>query len=169
MPAQGYPRYVIKPSLARVLVPEGIKTAFLCVLFYAGIWVNVFLLKMEIPDIVNWLIWAFLGMLLLLDIVLKWTKAKRMRAEVYTDRIIIHSEKDEDEVFWVQASPPEAEQNFIDKIFGTATIVIGYGRMRFVKNFEKIVPYLEQYRKYAVYYANYYRQQKAEGQAGSQA
>ena len=153
------PRYIIKASEARVLRPQALKVVGLCALFYGGVWVNAFLLGWDIPSVVNLLIFIILGVLIILELIMQFLKTKKTKIELYIDRMIVKTNKDEDTIMWGQASPPNIEMNALDKIFGTATLDIGSSNMSYVKHPEQMQQYIEQYRRYGVYYAQYAAQQ----------
>ena len=149
----GGPRYVIRASEVRVLIPEVVKISFLCAVLYAGVWVNAFLLGWEIPLPVNLLILAVILVLLALELIIQYVRTKKTRMEIYLDRAIIYVRQHSETVLWAQAQPAELKRNIIDKMFSTATIVLDGVDIHYIRHPEQMQKFIEQYRQYGAYAA----------------
>lgn len=150
------PRFIIRASETRVIIPQIFKVAGLSAIFYIGVWLNAFLLEIDIPAIVNLITIAGLMLLVIVDIIVQYIKTRRNKLELYLDRAIKTPEGNT--LMWTDAGMTTIETNILDKIFKTATISLGSIQMPYVKEPEKIKQYLEQYRQYGVYYARYPKQ-----------
>lgn len=143
------PQYTLKPDSNRMVVPWILKLLGLCALFYVGIWINVkLLLKMTIPGIVNILIVIILIALVVVQIILYHVRFNKFKYVFFTNRVEYEGVKPQTFLFSDYQSS-ELKQNFLDKFFGTGTIVLQPGMsIGPIANAKQIYSYFQQLLKY---------------------
>ena len=143
------PQYTLKPNVNCMLVPWIFKLLGLSVLFYGGIYLNVrFALRTEIPPLVNILIFAFLIVLIVTQIIIYHVRFGRYKYLFFTNRIEYQGKKPKTFLFG-DFQEAVLKQGVFDRMFGTGRIrlskdfVIGP-----VSNVVQIKNYIEQLVKY---------------------
>jgi len=145
------PQYTLKPNVNCMVVPWIFKLLGLSALFYAGIYFNVkYALKTEIPPLVNMLIFAFLIVLILTQVILYHVKFGKYKYLFFTNRIEYEAKKPATFVF-SDFQQAELKQGLFDRMFGTGELKLSKDFMIGpISNVAQIKSYLEQL-------VNYYR------------
>ncbi len=136
------PLYVLKPSKARILVPNSIKLILLCVIFYTGILLNVSLLEIAIPFSVNILIVVVLVILILLETMLTFIRLSKIQYIFYSNRMQVVGPKPQ-YVMFSTVSSVTSSQNLFDKIFNTGTIMLGTYKMTAIGDLAANLEYMQ--------------------------
>ena len=80
--APDFPEYAIKPKVMRVLLPQIIGTIILAIVFYLGIFLNVYLLGISIPGSINLLITAVLALLVIIQALLTYLQTSKTQYSI---------------------------------------------------------------------------------------
>lgn len=145
------PQYTLKPNVNCMLVPWIFKLLGLSALFYAGIYFNVrFALDSAIPPLVNMLIFAFLLVLIMTQVIIYHVRFGKYKYLFYTDRIEYQAKKPKTFMF-SDFQQAVLKQGVFDKMFGTGEIKLGKDFVIGpISNVSQVKNYLEQL-------VNYYR------------
>ena len=118
-------------------------------LFYAGIAINVFLLRVSIPGSINILIISILILLVVMQGLLTYVQSSKLRYLVYKNRIQIEGAKQE-YIMFNTIQELKHKRNFFDKMFNTGTLVIGPKKnIIAVPNFDQNFLYISQMIQYS--------------------
>ena len=143
------PSYVIKPSIARVLIPQFVITAVLGGVFYAGIALNVFLLGISIPASINILISVTIALLVITQALLTYVQTSKVQYSVYANRIQIEG-PNPIYVMFNSIQDIQTKKNVLDNIFSTGTIVAGPNvELVGIPNFDQTTAYIKQMLQYS--------------------
>ncbi|GEM_PF-3920629 len=121
--------YVARPDIRRVVIVDAIKTLLLCAIFYAAVWVNVYLflryrvLTVEPPA---YLQYALIGLLLLLfaiEALTIYRKYTVMVYDFYPEHIELYGRKPQT-MSWSMVEEVRLKRNLADCVFGTGTIIL---------------------------------------------
>lgn len=151
-----YPQYAVRPNLVRILVPETVKLLLLGALFYVGIRLNIYFMKMDLQAIVHYLIISIISALLITQWFATFTKVKRVKYEFYLSRLELHSKKGTSTLDYndVDQARVKVDRNILDDLLGTGTIVFTESfKLRYVANYDQLSGYarkLINYRQYQV-------------------
>lgn len=155
------PQYTLKPSVNRMVAPWILKLLGLAVLFYFGIYFNVkFAMKMDIPSYINILIFVFLIVLVVTQVILYNIRFGKYNYKFYTNRVEFEGKKPATFLFsgFQQA---EVKQGIFDKAFGTGIIKLSKSfSIGPISNVRQIESYLEQLVKYYRYTQERFRAQQ---------
>lgn len=135
------PQYSTKPSIKRLLIPQFLRLIVLCALFYFGVWINLKLLKMEVPLWFDILVIAFLLVLAIVQVLITRKKAENWRYEFYSNRIEYFGDR-LSSVVYSDIPSIAVKRNIFDLLANTATLVLGKFRMRHLSNYEEISKYI---------------------------
>ena len=143
------PQYTLRPNTNRMVVPWIFKLLGLSIIFYGGIYFNIkYALKMEIPPIINLLIFLFLILLIVTQIILYRIRFGKQKYEFFTDRIDFEAKTTKTFMF-NDFTTAELKQGVFDKMFNTGSIQLS---KKFsvgpVSNVQQVKNYLEQLIQY---------------------
>lgn len=136
------PLYVLKPDKTRILVPNTIKLAILCIVFYLGVLLNVSLLKISIPNYINILIIVVLLLLIVIESILSLVKLSRIQYRFFPNRMQVIGPRPQ-YIDFSHVVSVTSKQNFFDKLFGTGTIILGTYRMKSITNLAPNLDYIQ--------------------------
>ncbi|MBN2421217.1 hypothetical protein JXB27_02970 [Candidatus Woesearchaeota archaeon] len=142
---QELPEHTIKPNPVRIVLPSFLTTISLGILFYIGIAINVYLLNMRIPGTINFLIFAVMVLLAIIQSLLSYVQTSKTAYLVYKNRIQAGS----DYVMFNSVQTISESKNFFDSLFGTGTIKINNLKMKSVPNIEQTFNYIKQLMQYS--------------------
>ena len=138
------PLYSTKPNIVRVLVPKVLKLLGLAVLLYAGVWLNLFVMSKQIPSSINYLIIAFIFLLVLVEILLTYLRTLKDKYYFFVGRLEFRG-KQVRTLDFRYVTDMVVSENFVDKILGTGTIVVQPDfRIENISNCDKVFAYLQQ-------------------------
>lgn len=138
------PLYSTKPSIVRVLVPKVLKLLGLAVLLYAGVWLNLWVMKKNIPSSINYLIIAFIILLVLVEVLLTYLQTSKHKYYFFADRLEFRG-KVAKNLDFRYVTNIFVSKNFVDKFLGTGTIIIEPDfRIENVSNCDQVFVYLQQ-------------------------
>jgi hypothetical protein len=138
------PLYSTKPNIIRVLVPKVFKLIGLAVLLYAGVWLNLLVMKKQIPSSINYLVIAIIFVLVLIESLLTYLQTSKNKYYFFAGRVEFRG-KLAKTLDFRYVTNMFVSKNFVDKILGTGTIlvqpdfVIGS-----VSNCDQVFAYLQQ-------------------------
>jgi len=115
--------YTLKPNKKRIIIPRTLEAFCLCIIFYLGIQLNLYLLQISISFYVDFLIVSILIILCGLDFFLNYSKTARLTYSFFDDKLSIEN-KGSESLFYQYVDNLTIKRNFVDKLFGTATIVL---------------------------------------------
>jgi hypothetical protein len=164
------PQYTLRPNTNRMVVPWVLKLLGLAILFYAGIYLNIrfvakylrisFLSNAEIPAYVNLLIFAFLIVLVVTQVILYRVKFGKFKYSFYTNRVEFEGKKTETFMF-TEFQQAELKQNLFDRMFDTGSIRLSRSfSIGPVSGVSQVKAYLEQLVKYHLSMQERYRVQQ---------
>lgn len=155
------PQYTLKPSVNRMVAPWILKLLGLAVLFYFGIYFNVrFAMKTEIPSYVNMLIFAFLIVLVVTQIILYHIRFGKYSYKFYTNRVEFEGKRPATFIF-SDFQQAVVRQGLFDRTFGTGIIELSRSfSIGPITNVRQIESYLEQLVKYYRYTQDRFRAQQ---------
>ncbi|MBW2964813.1 hypothetical protein KY363_05110 [Candidatus Woesearchaeota archaeon] len=155
------PQYTLKPSVNRMVAPWILKLLGLAVLFYFGIYFNVkFAMKMDIPSYINILIFVFLVVLVVTQVLLYHIRFGKYSYKFYTNRIEFEGKKPATFLF-SEFQQADVKQGVFDKAFGTGIIRLSKSfSVGPITNVRQIESYLEQLVKYYRYTQERFRAQQ---------
>lgn len=159
------PQYTLKPNVNCMVVPWIFKLLGLSALFYAGIYFNVkYALKTAIPPLVNMLIFAFLIVLIVTQVILYHVRFGKYKYLFFTNRIEYDAKKPVTFMF-SDFQQAELKQGLFDRMFGTGELKLS---KKFIigpiSNVAQIKNYLEQL---VNYYQSTQQRYKAQEQQAS--
>jgi hypothetical protein len=156
------PQYTLKPNINRMVAPWILKLLILAVLFYFGIYFNAKFspLNIDIPPIINMLIFAFLIVLVGTQTFLYHLRFGRYRYLFFTNRVEFDGKKT-DTFYFADFVTAELKQGLFDKLFDTGSLVLS---KKFsigpISNVSQLKGYLEQLVHYYQYSQQSYRAQQ---------
>ncbi len=135
-----FPQYTIREYPLRAALPQFLKLAFLCTLFYVGILVNLYLLRISTPGYVTILIWVMLGIVIFLQVILTYVKTSKKTYLVFSNRIETQKQHP---LFFANIVSSKIKKGFFDSFFGTGSIAFEPKFMiKSIKSPEEIHDYL---------------------------
>lgn len=140
------PVYILPQRKGRALIPKIISFSALGVLFYAGILLNLYLLKIsaETELIVKLASLAFLALIVVVGIIISFRKAAAY--QFYRDRIKHHRKQ----IYYREIVHTQPKQDFLDKLFKTYSISLSKKFvLRNLSQQTQISNYLQQLTSYA--------------------
>ncbi len=138
------PVYTIRASVLKILIPKAAKLLGLALLLYAGIWLNIYLMKRSIPDTINYLIIAIIAVLVLIEALLAYNQTVKHKYYFFQGRIEFRG-KQPKTIDFRYITNITVSKNFLDKILKTGTIVIQPEfKIRSIKNPDQVAAYLQQ-------------------------
>ena len=144
-----FPEYVIKPNATRVIIPQILLTSVLAVIFYIGIALNVYLLRIRIPSSINTLIFAVLGLLVIIQALLSYLQTSKTQYLVYRNRIQIEGPKQQ-YIMFNTIQGIKISKNIFDRMLNTGTIIIEPKiKIQAIPNFDQNYVYLNQMMQFA--------------------
>lgn len=144
-----------------MVAPWILKLLGLAVLFYFGIYFNVkFAMKMDIPSYINILIFVFLVVLVVTQVLLYHIRFGKYSYKFYTNRIEFEGKKPATFLF-SEFQQADVKQGVFDKAFGTGIIRLSKSfSVGPITNVRQIESYLEQLVKYYRYTQERFRAQQ---------
>lgn len=140
--------YQISSNSARIIVPKLLQLLGLGALFYIGVWLNLFLLKVEAVVLISIISISIILVLVIIQAVLSLKKTKKTYL-FFNDRV----QTDQQFIHYANIQNMEIKQTFADKVFKTATLMISPGfKMRYISNYKQIYDYIRKLRQMAVSY-----------------
>tara|TARA_Y100000310_G_scaffold345465_1_gene465287 strand:- start:5729 stop:6208 length:480 start_codon:yes stop_codon:yes gene_type:complete len=141
------PLYQVPLVKKRILIPKTLTLIILSGLFYAGILINISLLKLD-SDVEGTAKFAGIGIVILLfflGLILNFTKAKH-GIKFYNDHLEIGHQK----IQYVSLTTVEYKQGLLDKMFKTYTLRIDKKhKVEAISQNVNVVQYLQQLINYA--------------------
>ena len=138
MPEQ--PLYIAYQDIRRVLFPKLIQMVALGALFYFGVWLNLYLLRVRSKTLVSIIAITGITILVILEL---WLVARKIKAHGY----LFYPNKMEyknKSVFYGNIKNIYMKKDFFDKLLGTGTInLYPYLKIEKVKNSEQIYSYVQ--------------------------
>jgi len=113
-------QYKIREHPLRAALPQFFKVGFLCTLFYLGILVNLYLLRISTPKYVTILIWVILGIMILLQVILTYVETSKKSYLVFSNRIETQKQQP---LFFANVVSSKIKKGFFDTLFSTGSIV----------------------------------------------
>ncbi len=136
--------YTLKPNKKRAIIPRTIILFLLCVLFYLGIQLNLYLLELEIADYIAILIMLTLFLLFALESLLNYSKIARITYYFFDDKITLQ-DKESKSLFYYNINNITIKRNLIDRLFNTATIVLAPGfSIKFINHYSQLHNWINQ-------------------------
>jgi hypothetical protein len=135
-----------------MVAPWILKLLGLAILFYGGIYFNVkYAMGKEIPALINMLIFAFLLILIITQLILYRVRFGKYTYKFYTNRIDYEGKKPLTFMF-TDFQQAEVKQHLFDKFFGTGIIKLSKTfSIGPISNVNQIKAYLEQLVRYYLY------------------
>jgi|GEM_PF-6649890 len=147
-----FPQYTIREHPLRAALPQFFKLAFLCTIFYVGILMNLYLLRIETSKYITILIWVMLGIIILLQVILTYVRASKITYLVFQNRIESPSTK-QTPIFYPNIASSKIKKGFFDTFFSTGTIVFEPKfTIKNIKTPEEIHNYINQMISYSKNY-----------------
>ena len=116
------PQYTLKPDINRMVAPWALKLIGISAVFYIGIYLNIYLLKIEMPPYINMFILAFLLVLIIAQSILYHVKFAKYRYLIYINRIEYEG-KTPRTFLYDDFQQAELKQNLFDKMFGFPPLI----------------------------------------------
>lgn len=138
------PIYTTKSNVFAVLMPKFLKVLGLALLLYAGIWLNLFIMDITLPDNINYLIIAIIIVLVLIETLLTYNTAANSKYYFFPGRIEFRGKKPAGMDFRY-ATSISVSRNFIDNLLNTGSINIEPDfKIKSIPNCDKVYAYLQQ-------------------------
>ncbi len=138
MPEQ--PLYVVYQDSKRVLIPKAVQLIILGGLFYFGLMLNLYLLRVEDAKLINLFAIVGITVLIILQLLLISRKIKTEGYVFYSNRV----EFGKKSVFYGNIRNIYFKRGLLDKMFGTGTIVLHpYMDIKKIKNSNQIYFYVQ--------------------------
>ena len=115
-----FPQYTIREHPLRAALPQFFKLAFLCTLFYVGILINLYLLRISMPSYVTILIWVILGIMILLQVILTYVRTSKKSYLVFSNRIETPKQQP---LLFANIASSKIKKGFFDGFFSTGSII----------------------------------------------
>jgi hypothetical protein len=116
------PQYTLKPNTNRMTIPWIFKLLGLSILFYGGIYFNAkYALKMEIPPYINILIFLFIIVLVVTQLILYHVRFGKYKYQFYMNRIEYEGKKTST-FLYSDFQNADLKQGVFDKMMNTGII-----------------------------------------------
>ncbi len=137
-------QYSIKPSVGSILVPQFFKLIVLCAIFYGGVWLNFFLLKMAMPLWIAGGVIAALIVLMIAQLLITKSRAGKYHYDFFSNRIEFYGEKLKS-ILYSEIPQVRLSRTIFDSFSGTGTIVLSKNfKIANVRDYSQIQNYLNQ-------------------------
>ncbi len=142
------PNYSVRPSIKRAIIPHAFQTAFLCILFYAAVEINLrlFVSYRLLSSPPSYVLIAIAGVLCLLFIIEMLNTYRRYVLTVYTfypDRIEVYGRKTTT-VSLASVVTISLKKNILDAPFRTGSLVfLPAFRLDHLENPEQFLGYVQ--------------------------
>lgn len=153
--------YIISKDIGRMIIPQIVKTGFLCLIFFAAIKVNIFLfvkyrlVSMRPHAIVDLLIIAIIFLLFVIQVIITYIRTIKCRYTFYGDRI----EQKKWTIHYNEVTDLRVTQDRLDKIFKTGTVNLAPGKaLEHIKHSTEMVQYVQRLMGTQAYYNQNYQQ-----------
>lgn len=134
-------QYSVKPSVRRIVIPQILKLAGLCALFYLGVWANLWLLGYEMPSWIGIVVISVLVLLAVVQVLITNKKAQDWRYSFYSNRIEYEGDRIVS-VLFSEVEDVKVKRNVFDLFAGTATIVLSKKfKLKSIPNYKPVADY----------------------------
>ncbi len=141
-------QYQTSSNSARIVIPKFLQLLGLGALFYIGVWINLYLLKVEAVTLISLISISIILVLIIVQTVLSLRKTKKTYL-FFRDRV----QTDQRFIYYANIQNIEIKQTFADKVFKTGTLMIYPGfKMNYISNYQQIYDYIQKLRQMAVSY-----------------
>ena len=138
----------LKPDMDRMLFPRLIESMILGMLIIAGIYANLIVFNIDVNLAANFYITVLIIAVLGMHLTSYHARIRKIRYHVHDDRV----QKEGTSHGYISlhsVAGLRIEKNWIDRLFGTATIVLEPGfRLRHIKNYQHVYDYLHKQVQY---------------------
>jgi len=136
------PQYSVSPSVRAIVLPHIFQLALLSLFFYAGIFVNLSILKIAVPFWANISIALLLVILSLIQVEITAKKAKQFHYDFYPARIEFCGKRVES-LLYSEIESVKISRELADSFSGTGTISLSKKfSIKNVKNYKEIQEYI---------------------------
>jgi hypothetical protein len=143
------PEYTIKPNVLRKATAQLLLMIVLSIVFYFGIYINIYLLNIQIPQNIQILIITVLGLLVMIQVLLTYVQTSKIRYSIYRNRVQIETANPKYLMFNT-IQDIQIKKNIFDNIFKTGTIILQPElKLEFVPNIDQTYSYLKQMIQYS--------------------
>lgn len=141
-------QYQTSSNSARIIIPKLLQLLGLGGLFYLGVWLNLYLLKVEAVLVISIISISIIFVLVIIQTVLSLKKTKKTYL-FFRDRL----QTDQQFIYYANIQNMEIKQTFADKLFKTGTLLIYPGfEMKYISNYQQIYDYIQKLRQMTVSY-----------------
>ncbi len=136
--------YTLKPNKKRAIIPKVISVLFLCILFYLGIQLNLYLLEVPISTFTAVLIISALFILFVFESIMTYSKADRLTYYFHDDKLTVQN-KELRSIDYLDVQNTSIKQNLVDKVFNTGTIILAPDfSIKFINNSSQLYNWINQ-------------------------
>ena len=138
------PQFTVKPDVARMVVPKIFQLIILSFLFYVALWLNLKLgFQIDVPLIVNLLIVLGLALAIVIEVLRFHAKFSQFKYLLYVDKVIFQKKDVLKSFMFSDFTVSSLDQNVIDSLMGTGTIVLNKSfRIGPINKAHKVYEYL---------------------------
>ena len=142
------PRLTLKPSILRFIFPRAVGLLLMCTIFYLLLMVNLYFIFKDVDQLYYYVSLTFIIVIYILGVIIEYIKANNRCYLFFNDRVEFHTMHGhiKDFVLYNEVSEVTMKQNFIDKLFNTATFILKpLFEVRFIKYSNNIYFYLQKH------------------------
>jgi hypothetical protein len=137
-------QYSIKPNVASILIPQFFRLIALCALFYAGVWVNFYLLGRYMSPLITLGVIAVLIILLIAQLLITKSRAGKHHYDFFSNRVEFYGDKLKS-ILYSDIQQVTLRRSVFDNFSGTGTIILSKNfRISNIRDYAEIQKYLNQ-------------------------
>ena len=125
MPDSSFPVYRLKPVMFRMMLPKALTAILLAALLYAGTYLNLKFLRIEITTLMNSAMLMTAALIIGFDLLTEYRKALRLEYEFFTDRV----EADGQTMMYNQIVHIDAKRDLFDNVSKTCSLQLNENLM----------------------------------------